>query len=147
MKSQIDITFKTLHVGDCWRVVTLGIEGKDEAHDFLKKLQKDDQKKWDAINTRISTVSNHANCSNKITFRPVGEGIFEFKRPGVRLYAFYEKIGEKHHLILCTNGGKKNTKKEQDRDIERAKARKAEYEKAKNSGQAEYTLEIPNDEH
>jgi putative component of toxin-antitoxin plasmid stabilization module len=131
VKQKIDITLKTLHLGECRRVVTLGINGKDEADAFLQKLRKDDSRKWDAINTRISTVSNHPTYSNKITFNPVGDGIFEFKRPGLRLYAFYDEIGEDHQLILCTNGGSKNKKKEQQTDIDRAKSLKAKYEAAK----------------
>ena len=141
MKHSIDITLKTIHLGDCRRVVTLDIDGEDEAQAFLENLQKDDSRKWDAINTRITTISNYARYSNKLTFNPVGGGIFEFKRPGLRLYAFYDEFGDEHHLILCTNGGTKNTKKEQQRDIKRAKSIKARYEAAKNNKKAQFNLE------
>jgi putative component of toxin-antitoxin plasmid stabilization module len=140
VKSKIDIILKTLHLGNCRRVVTLDINGTDDAHDFLQKLQKDDSKKWDAINTRISTVSNYPRYSNKTTFRPVGDGIFEFKRPGLRLYAFYDEIGEEYQLILCTNGGSKNTRKEQQSDIKKAKNIKAVYFAAKSNPQVKFTI-------
>lgn len=130
MKQDIDITLRTIHVGDCRRVVTLNIDGKDEAREFLENLRHDDAKKWHGINTRITTVSNYPTYSNKITFNHVGDGVFEFKRPGLRLYAFYDTIGDEHHLILCTNGGTKNTQKQQQADIRRAKKIKVRYEAA-----------------
>lgn len=140
MKRAIDIKLKTLHIGDSRRVVTLDMNGKDEAYAFLKKLQKDDSQKWNALNTRIATVSNYPNYSNKLTFNPVGDGIYEFKRPGIRLYAFYDELAEEHQLILCTNGGKKNTKKEQNADIQKAKKIKANYIAAKSDPSTEFTL-------
>ena len=140
MKSKIDIVLRTIHVGECRRVVTLGMDGKDEAREFLETLLHDDSKKWNAINTRITSVSNYHTYSNKITFNPVGDGIYEFKRPGIRLYAFYEELGDEHQLILCTNGGKKNTKKEQQKDIKRAKSIKADYLAAKSMPSTTFTL-------
>lgn len=140
MKQEIDITLNTLHIGDYRRVVTLDINGKDDADAFLKKLQKDDCKKWDTINRRIATVSNYLSYSNTLTFNPVGDGVFEFKRPGLRLYAFYDEIGDEHQLILCTNGGTKNKKKEQQTDIKKAKSIKARYEAAKSNKNAQFHL-------
>lgn len=141
MKPPVDITLRTLHVGECRRVVTLDINGRDLAAAYLKKLKKDDSKKWDSLNTRIAAVSNYLEYSNPHTFNPVGSGIYEFKRPGLRLYAFYDQIGDEHHLILCTNGGTKNTWKEQQSDIARAKSIKAEYEAAKLKKNTQFTLE------
>lgn len=140
MKQKIDIVLTTLHIGTHRRVVTLGINGKDEAYSFLQKLYKDDSKQWDAINTRISAVAKHQHYSNPLTFNPVGGGIYEFKRPGIRLYAFYDEIEEEHHLIICTNGGKKNNKKEQQSDIKRAINIKAKYDEAKLVPQTNFTL-------
>jgi putative component of toxin-antitoxin plasmid stabilization module len=140
VKRVVDITLTTLHVGECRRVVTVGINGKDEAEVFLQKLYKDDSKKWDGLTTRISAVSNYPRYSNKITFRPVGDGLYEFKRPGIRLYAFYDELGEEHQLILCTNGGKKNTRKDQQNDIKRAKAIMENYHAAKTNPKARFTI-------
>lgn len=46
-----------------------------------------------------------------------------------------------HQLILCTNGGIKNNKKEQNRDITRAKSIKAKYFAAKADPATRFTLE------
>lgn len=125
MKKSIEIVLSTLHLGDARRVVTLSINGKDPAEDFLSKLQKNDRNKLDSIATRIKTVSNYPRYENKITFRDVGDGIYEFKRPGLRLYAFYAEINGQDQLILCTNGGAKS--KDQQKDIRQAKALKNEF--------------------
>lgn len=119
----------TVHLGLARRVVTLAINQRDDAQVFLSKLKKTDTKKYDEINTRIYAVSQYHAYENKLTFRNVGDGVFEFKRPGVRLYAFYDEIDDEEHLILCTNGGKKN--KQQSADIALAKKIKAEYLNAK----------------
>ena len=129
MKQAIDITLQTLHVGESRRVVTLGIDHEDPAFDFLSKLKTDDSNKYDSIESRIKAISKYEHYENKITFRHVGDGIYEFKRPGVRLYAFYDEIEGLDHLILCTNGGKKN--KRQNSDILKAKGIKKQYLLAK----------------
>ena len=131
MKPRIDIILKTLHVGKCRRVVTLAINGEDPAAKFLKKLLRDDINRFKALKTRIKTISDYETHENRITFRYVGDGIFEFKRKSDRLYAFYDQIEGEEQLILCTNGGTKNTSKAQSMDIVKAKARKTDYHAAK----------------
>ncbi len=140
MKKAIDITLKTLHVGEYRRVTTLGIHGKDLARKFLENLKKDDSRKWKLLTDRIENVSNFHNYENDQIFNYLGDGIYEFKRPGLRLYAFYDEIGEEHQLILCTNGGKKNNKREQQADIKRAKRIKADYLAAKSNPNAKFTI-------
>lgn len=120
MKKSVELTLSTIHLGEARRVVTLGINGKDLAAEFLSKLLIDDRNQFDFIRSRIKTIANYPRYENKLTFRSVGEGIHEFKRPGLRLYAFYWDLEGESHLIICTNGGIKN--KDQSRDIARAKA-------------------------
>lgn len=127
-------------------MVTLGINGKDLAEKFLQKLNKNDRRKWDQMTARIAFVSNFPTYENNQNFKSVGNGIYEFKRPGLRLYAFYDKIGDEHQLILCTNGGSKNTKKEQQADIARAKSLRQQYLAAKESPDAHFTLEEPEED-
>ncbi len=141
MKKAIDITLTAIHDGRCHRVVTLGIDGKDPAFSFLEKLRKDDCQKRDAIDARIRAVSEHETYENKLTFRHVGDGVYEFKRSGVRLYAFRDTIEEHDHLIICTNGGKKNTKKQQNADIARAQKTKRTYQSLKRKPDVTLTLE------
>jgi len=120
MKKPVELSLTTIHLGNARRVVTLGINGKDPAVEFLSKLLNDDRNQFDAIRSRIKTIANYPRYENKLTFRNVGVGIHEFKRPGLRLYAFYWDLEGESHLIICTNGGLKN--KDQSRDIARAKA-------------------------
>ncbi len=141
MKAAFDITLTEIHVGQCRIVVTLGINGDDPAHKFLQKLLKDDVNRFKALKTRIKTVSDHDTYENRITFRHVGDGIFEFKRKGDRLYAFYDELEGEEHLILCTNGGTKNTPKAQNADIENAKSRKADYLSAKANPATSFHIE------
>lgn len=129
MKSPIEIHLRTLHLGDARQVVTLGIDGKDFARDFLLDLLKHDRNRLESIRTRIRAISNHLHYENKLTFRHVGEGVFEFKRPGIRLYAFYDEIDDHRALILCTNGGLKG--KGQSKDIRHAQSLKSVYFQAK----------------
>lgn len=129
VKKPIEIILRTIHVGAARRVVTLLMEGRDPAADFLAGLLRNDRNKFDSFRTRIRSISNHPRYENQITFRHVGDGIHEFKRPGLRLYAFYDDIGGREHLILCTNGGTKG--KDQQKDIRLAKARKDAYFNAK----------------
>jgi len=140
VKSTIEIKLTTLHLGNCRRVVTIGINGKDPAKLFLEKLRKDDLRKWERLTDRIENVSNHFTYENDQIFNYIEDGIYEFKRPGLRLYAFYDEIGEEHQLILCTNGGKKNNKREQQADIKRAIKIKADYLAAKSSKTARFKI-------
>jgi hypothetical protein len=140
VKPAIDIILKTIHLGNCKRVVTLDINGKDRARKFLEKLKKDDGRKWKLLANRIGLVSNFNSYENDQVFNYLEDGIYEFKRPGLRLYAFYDELGDEHQLILCTNGGTKNTKKEQQSDIDRAKSIKADYFTAKSNPEASFTI-------
>lgn len=130
MKKPVEIILSTIHVGGVRRVVTLGIDDRDLAHKFLTKLGKDDGRKLQQLAARISRVADHHSYEHVTIFNHVGDGLYEFKRPGIRLYAFYDSLGDIHQLILCTNGGTKNKKKEQNADITKAKQLKDRYFKA-----------------
>ena len=119
--------------------MTLGIDGKDFARDFLLELFKHDCNRFNAVKTRIQSISNHSHYENKQTFRHVGDGVFEFKRPGIRLYAFYDEIDDHRALILCTNGGLKG--KGQSKDISRAQSLKSAYFQAKSRSDTVLTIE------
>ncbi len=129
MKLPIEIILRTIHLGAARRVVTMGIHGKDLAREFLLELLQHDRNQFEFVQKRIQSISNYERYENQITFRHVGDGLFEFKRPGIRLYAFYDEIGEQHQLILCTNGGLNG--KGQARDIRLAHSLKKEYFSAK----------------
>ncbi len=127
MKSTFDIELNTLYIGERRRVATVGLHGKDEADRFIQKLIQTDPAKWAGIATRIKTISNYDRYENQSTYRSVGDGIFEFKRNGIRLYSFYDEIDGELQMILCTNGGGKGNKKEQQADIQKAKQVRKRY--------------------
>lgn len=111
--------------------MTLAIDGKDPAAKFLNQLKKKDQNAYNTLKTRIRAVAEYQQYQNKETFRHVGNGIYEFKRNNpklIRLYAFYDDIDGIGQLILCTNGGDKNS---QQQDIANAKAIRKTYLAAK----------------
>jgi hypothetical protein len=132
VKNPLEVILTTIHVGSARRVVTLGLDGKDLAADFLTKLARSNRPGFQMLQARVKAVAEHEKFENQLTFRHVGDGLYEFKRPGLRLYAFYDQLpGLKPQLIIATNGGTKNTKKDQDSDIARAQAQKRRYELAK----------------
>ena len=127
MKISIDITLSTLHLGKYHRVVTLCQNGRDPAAEFLLKLRKDDENRFRSLKSRIRSVAHYERYENNQTFNYLDDGIYEFKKAGLRLYAFHDTIEGIHPLIICTNGGTKNTKKGQRRDISKAKERRRNY--------------------
>ncbi len=130
MKKPFDITLTTLHVGTVQRVVTLGMDGKDAAAGFLRKLEKKDKKTYRKLAGSISLVADLDHYENDVSFKSLGSGLFEFKihKPAIRLYVFYDRnlLGEES-LILAAHGG---PKKSQQVDIKKALERKRAYEQA-----------------
>ena len=143
----VEITLSTLHVGSARRVVTLGLDGKDLAEEFLTNLAKSNPRGCESIKIRIQNVAEYDRYENDLTFNDVGGGIYEFKRPGLRLYAFYDQIpGLKPQLIIATSGGTKNSKKEQNGDIARAQVIHRRYLAAKALPNAKIKLITLNNE-
>ena len=144
MKLALEIILSTIHLGSARRVVTLGLDGEDLAEEFLTSVAKSNHKGFDAIRSRVKAIAEYEHYENEYTFRHVGDGIYEFKRPGLRLYAFYDELpGLKPQLIIATNGG---SKKDQQADIARAKARKIAYDRRKASPGVKIRLLILPDE-
>jgi hypothetical protein len=128
----IEITLSTIHVGTARRVVTLSLDGRNLADEFLNRLIKSNPRGAESIKTRVQNIAEHDRYEHEFTFRSVGGGIYEFKRPGLRLYAFYDELpGLKPQLIIASNGGTKNTRKNQQADIAKAQNLRARYLAAK----------------
>ena len=147
VKKSLEITLTTVHLGSVKRVVTLGIDGKDLAHEYLLKLGKSNQQGLQSILKRLKAISEHESIENQITYRHVGEQVFEVKtKSGLRFYTFPDEIeGLGHQLIIATSGDKKATKKEQNADITKAKALRKSYLAAK--PQASFNLILlPNED-
>jgi hypothetical protein len=133
VKKGLEITLTTLHLGSVKRVVTLGINGKDLANEYLLKLGKGNQPGLQSILKRLEVLAELQSFENQVTYRHVGDQVFEVKiKSGLRFYTFSDTIqGLDHQLVIATSGGKKGKKKEQDADILRAKAIREAYLQAK----------------
>lgn len=75
-----------------------------------------------SLQTAMATITAVEVCRNDRKFKRIARGIYEIKVPGVRLYCFTDRLSDDQpmKLILATNGGGKNTKKEQNGDIKKA---------------------------
>ena len=143
MKNSVAITLTTIHLGSARRVVTLGINGKDQADDFLLNLHKGNKKAAESLFARIRFVAEHLRFENRVLFRNLGQGLFEFKGDGVRLYAFYEdELLPDSPMIIATCGGGKGSKKEQQGDIKLARKLAAEYKRLRKSKETKCKLLI-----
>lgn len=133
MKKSLAVTLTTIHLGSAKRVVTLGLDGKDPADEYLLKLGKGNTQGLQSILKRLAAIAEHESFENRITYRHVGDQVFEVKtNNGLRFYTFPDEIPELgRQLIIATGGGRKGNKKEQDADIARAKKIKAAYLAAK----------------
>jgi hypothetical protein len=129
----LEITLKELHCGSCRTVVSLQLGEDDSVTAFLKGLIKSNPNAASSLQTSMATITSVDPYRNKRKFNDVGDGIFEIKVPGIRLYCFKDNIdalGTK--FILATNGGTKNNKREQNSDIKRAAHLRVRYFAAKN---------------
>ena len=83
---------------------------------------------------RAGGRTSNALYHNERKFKSVGGGVYEIKVQGIRLYGFKDEIADlPSKLIIATNGGIKNTKREQNSDIQRAARLRDQYLAAKQS--------------
>ena len=131
MKSPLEITLRTIHLSEARRVVTLDFGKGSPADRFLARLKRSNRTGFAALQARIRSIAAHRNYQNPLTFKSLGDGLFEFKtrKSGLRLYAFYDEIpGIEPQLIIATSGGGKGT---QPADIRKARALRQRYLDAK----------------
>lgn len=129
----MEITLKEIYCGSCRTVVTLQM-GKDRrVSDFLAKLIASNPNAAKSLQTSMATITSTHSYRNKRKFKDVGDEVFEIKVPGIRLYCFKDKIDTlESKLIIATNGGTKNNKREQNSDIKQAAQIRDRYFAAKN---------------
>ncbi len=117
----MEIILKEVHVGSCRTVVTLQLGNDSSVDDFLNDLIASNPNAASSLKTSMATITSVEDYHNERKFKRVAEGIYEIKVPGTRLYCFREQLdGLPSKLIVATNGGGKNTPREQNRDIKRA---------------------------
>ncbi len=130
----MEIILKEVHCGPCRTVVTLQLEADTQLSDFLKFLTASNPNAARSLQTSMATITSAEVYHNERKFKHVGGGVFEIKVPGIRLYGFKDEIpGLPSKLIIATNGGTKNTKREQNSDIQRATRLRERYLAAKQS--------------
>ena len=131
MNSALEIILRTIHLGPARRVVTLDLGNGSPADEFLETLHRSNRKGFDALEARIRAIANHLRYQNTLTFKSLGQGLFEFKtkKSGLRLYAFYDEIpGLQPQMIIATSGGGKG---KQSSDIRQARDLRQRYLDAK----------------
>ena len=88
--------------------------------DFLDQLIVSNRNAAKSLQTSMATITSVDSYRNERKFKNVGNGVFEIKVPGIRLYCFKDEIdGLDSKLIIATNGGTKNNMREQNGDITR----------------------------
>jgi hypothetical protein len=128
----VEITLKEIHRGPCRAVVTLRLGDDSQVEIFLESLIHSNPHAAKSLQTSMATITALETYHNERKFKNLGDGIYEIKVPGIRLYCFKDEIeGLPAKLILATNGGTKNNKKEQNSDIKRAVALRNRYLSAK----------------
>lgn|GEM_PF-1279337 len=147
------ITLTELHVGTCSTVTTIAFDEKDLAGDFLDSLEQSRPQDATKFQTAFSTICDVKNYSNDTKFKNLGDGIYEVKIWGKRLYCFKDTSGDfeeatgcSNHMIMACCGGSKNAKKEQNRDINKALGLKKKYFKAKGEDDTEFKYIKTDDE-
>ena len=131
MKSPLEIILRTIHLGEARRVVTLDFGKGSSADQFLARLARSNRTGFAALQARIRSVAAYPTYQNPLTFKSIGDGLYEFKtrKSGLRLYAFYDETpGSEPQLIIATSGGGKGT---QGADIRKARDLRQRYLDAK----------------
>lgn len=123
----------------------MAIDSKNLATEFLEELLKSRPKDAKKFQTTFHTICAVKHYINSKKFKNLGNGIYETKINGLRLYCFKDTSGDfesatgsSNHLILASNGGTKNTTREQQRDIKKAQDLRTQYFDAKKNNASEF---------
>ena len=118
MKTPLEVRAFEIYAGPVRIVAALALDGSDDLIAYLAKLRKSNPKGHAILHGYFKTLCHEPVLHDRSTFKCLDRaaGLYEFRPSSLRLYCFvYENT-----LILLTNGGTKNNKKEQSRDIARA---------------------------
>ena len=117
MKKKLEITAYQVKLGAERQLITVELDGSCPALEFLKNLKQDNAKGFQILDGQMRFLADVAEIIPRKQFKLLDttRQLYEFRqRSGIRLYCHL--AGDT--LVILTNGGKKNTKKEQNRDIQ-----------------------------
>jgi hypothetical protein len=133
VKSPLEILLFSIHRGAAREVVALGLHDERPGLDYLGELRRSNPKGHQILIGQIRLLCDVPDLRTKATFKLLDptRQLYEFKtRSGLRLYCFADGDA----LVILTNGGKKNTPREQNRDIEKARRLHDEFLTLKSQG-------------
>jgi hypothetical protein len=119
VKEPLEVLAYGIYTGSIRSVAALALDGSDDLANYLASLRKSNPKGHAILHGYFKTLCNERELHERGTFKCLDRaaGLFEFRLSSLRLYCFvYENT-----LVLLTNGGTKNNRKEQSRDIDRAR--------------------------
>lgn len=127
MKKALEITADEIYRGSARAVVALTLGGAPPALEYLRHLEKSNKKGLAIIHGYFDNLSNEEEIHERATFKCLDRArrLYEFRPSSLRLYCFLHE----NTLIFLTNGGTKNNKKEQTKDIQKAKALQDEFDR------------------
>jgi hypothetical protein len=134
VKKPLEIPVYLIRKGATKNVGALGLEGANLAKEFLDELAENNPKGHQILQGQIKFVADFLGVPrNSRIFKPLdlSRQLYEFHpRTGLRLYCFLDGTS----LIILTNGGVKGPRREQNRDIARAKDLQDKYLELKANG-------------
>lgn len=125
------ISIHKLKEGRRHTLYALGNGQAVEALDFMDDMASKRRKELDKLNALIDRSLDHGPPKNREKCNFLGDGIWEFKTTGgLRLIWFWD-AGQ---MIVCTHGYQKAAQKAPRGQIDRARAKRDDYFKAKAAG-------------
>ena len=99
---------------------------------FLAALEQSNLKEHDRVLARLDHLAERGPSRRKNEFNDLGAGLFEAKTSaGSRVIFFYEQ----NHIVICTHGFAKKSRKTPKHLLDAALDRKRAYEQAKRAGE------------
>lgn len=120
MKKKLEILAYQVKLGSARQLIAPVLDGACPAQDFLTDLAKNNAKGFQILDGQMRFLADVPDIVPRDRFKLLDtkRQLYEFKvRSGLRLYCHLAD----DTIVVLTNGGKKNTKKEQSRDIAAAK--------------------------
>jgi len=119
------LSLQLLLEGDRHTICALTKGSRCEAVDFLDACAKSNPAGFAMLFALLERIADYGPPRNPEQFKNVGNGIYEIKAIGARLFCFYDEAS--HAVIILTHGWKKGPPREQNQQIKRALSLKEAY--------------------